>query len=105
MKTLLRLTAVLLLLAVAAGGYFWYLVTQPYQGYQGAKIIDFPRGTSTFEMSQLLQSEGVIRSSRLFQLARYVSPGAHLQAGEYKFDKPASVMDVLRKIARGDTFY
>lgn len=105
MKTILRLTAVILLLAVAAGGYFWYLVTQPYQGFQGAKILDFPRGTSTFEMSQLLQSEGVVRSARMFQVARYISPGAHLQAGEYKFDTPASVMDVMRKIARGDTFY
>jgi UPF0755 protein len=47
----------------------------------------------------------VIRSGTLFQLGRYLSPGVALQAGEYKFDKPESTMDVLRKIARGDTFY
>jgi len=47
----------------------------------------------------------VIRSARMFQIGRYLSPSATLQAGEYKFDKPESAMQVLRKIARGDTFY
>lgn len=105
MKTLIRLFLVLLLLAVAGGGYVWYLLNRPYQGFQEAKILDFPHGTSTAQMGQLLQAAGVIRSSRLFQVGRYLSPGATLQAGEYKFDRPLSTMDVLRKVARGDTFY
>jgi len=105
MKTLIRLFLVFLVLAIAGGGYFRYLLKQPYQGFQEARILDFPRGTSTAEMAQLLQSAGVIRSARLFQLSRYLSPGAALQAGEYKFDKPASTLDVFRRIARGDTFY
>ena len=105
MKTLIRLFLVFLILAIAGGGYFWYLLKQPYQGFQEAKILDFPHGTSTAEMAQLLESAGVIRSARLFQMSRYLSPSAALQAGEYKFDKPASTIDVFRKIARGDTFY
>jgi UPF0755 protein len=105
MKLLIRLFLVVLLVAIAGGGYGWYLLTQPFQGYHEAKILDFPHGTSTAEMAQVLQGEGVVKSARLFQIARYLSPGATLQAGEYKFDKPASTMDVMRKIARGDTFY
>lgn len=105
MKILIRLFLVLVLLAIAGGGYLWYLLNQPYQGFQEARILDFPHGTSTAQMAQLLQGAGVIRSSPLFQIGHYLSPGAALQAGEYKFDKPASTMDVLRKIARGDTFY
>src|SRR5579864_6618460 len=105
MKILIRLCLVFLVLAIAGGGYLWYVLSRPYQGFQEAKILDFPHGTSTAQMGQLLQGAGVIRSSRLFQVARYLSPGATLQAGEYKFDKPESTMDVLRKIARGDTFY
>ena len=105
MKILIRLLLVFLILVIAGGGYFWYLLKQPYQGFRDAKILDFPHGTSTSDMAQLLQSGGVIRSARLFQLSRYLSPSAALQAGEYKFDKPASTIDVLRKIARGDTFY
>jgi UPF0755 protein len=105
MKTLLRLFLVALILAAAGGGYLWYLLKQPYQGFQEAKILDFPLGTSTADMAQLLQGAGVIRSARLFETTRYLSPSASLQAGEYKFDKPASTIDVFRKIARGDTFY
>jgi UPF0755 protein len=105
MKTLIRLFLVLVVAALAAGGYVWYLLNQPYQGFQDAKILDFPHGTSTAEMAQVLQGNGVIRSASLFQFGRYLSPGASLQAGEYKFDKPASTMDVLRKIVRGDTYY
>jgi UPF0755 protein len=105
MKILIRLFLAFLILAMAGGGYFWYLLKQPYQGFQEAKILDFPHGTSTAEMAQLLQSAGVIKSARLFQLGRYLSPSAALQAGEYKFDKPESTLDVFRKIARGDTFY
>lgn len=105
MKIIIRLFLVFLILAIAGGGYLWHLLKQPYQGFQEAKVLDFPHGTSTAEMAQLLQSAGVIRSARLFQLSRYLSPGAALQAGEYQFDKPASTLDVFRKIARGDTFY
>lgn len=105
MKTLIRLFLVLLLVSMAAGAYGWYLLKQPYQGFSGEKILDFPHGTSTSEIAQLLQGAGVIRSARVFQVARLLSPGAALQAGEYKFDKPASTMDVFRRIARGDTFY
>jgi UPF0755 protein len=105
MKILIRLFLVCVLLALAGGGYVWYLLNQPYQGFEGAKILDFPHGTSTADMAQLLQGNGVVKSGRMFQMARYLSPGAALQAGEYKFDKPASTMEVFRRIARGDTFY
>ena len=109
MKLLIRLFLAFLLLAIAGGGYLWYLLNQPYPsspgGFQEAKILDFPHGTTTAEMAELLQGAGVIRSARLFQLSRYLSPSAALQAGEYQFDKPASTLDVFRKIARGDTFY
>ena len=105
MKLLLRLFLVFLVLAMAAGGYLWYQLKQPYQAYKEPPILDFPHGTSTADMAVLLQHAGVIRSVRLFQLTRLLSPGAALQAGEYQFNKPLSTLDVFRKIARGDTFY
>jgi UPF0755 protein len=105
MKILVRLFLLCLLLAIAGFGYLWYLLNQPYKGFEEAKILDFPHGTSTAEMAELLRGAGVIRSAQLFQVSRYLSPSAALQAGEYKFDKPASTMEVFRRIARGDTFY
>ena len=69
MKTLIRLLLILILIAAAGSGYVWYLLNQRYQGFQEAKILDFPHGTTTAQMGQLLQGAGVIRSARLFQLS------------------------------------
>jgi len=105
MKTLVRFVFVVVILLIAGGGLLWRSLKEPYQGFQEAKILDFPRGTSTGEMAMELETNGVIRSSWLFRILKVLSPGAALQAGEYKFDKPESTLEVFRKIARGDTFY
>lgn len=105
MKILLRLFLLFLILAISGSGYLWYLLKQPYQGFQEAPILDFPYGTTTAEMAARLQQAGVIHSARLFQLSRYLSPSVSLQAGEYRFDRPASTLAVFDRIARGDTFY
>jgi len=105
MKTLARFVFVVVILLIAGGGLLWRSLKEPYQGFQEAKILDFPRGTSTGEMAMELETNGVIRSSWLFRILKVLSPGAALQAGEYKFDKPESTLEVFRKIARGDTFY
>jgi UPF0755 protein len=96
----------LLLLCVAgAAGYAWYEAHRPYQGFTDEKFIDIAKGTSTQGLARTLEKEGVVQRSWMFLLARAVSPGTKLQAGEYRFDHPASAFDVLRKIARGDIFY
>jgi UPF0755 protein len=95
----------LLLLAVVAAGYGLYVLNQPYQGFAGEKFIDIPKGTSTNTIANLLEANGVVRHDYLFLLARSLSPGAVLQAGEYKFSKPASALQVFSRIAHGDIFY
>ena len=47
----------------------------------------------------------MVRSRWDFLLARLVKRGRVLQAGEYRFDHPASPVEVLGRIARGDIFY
>jgi UPF0755 protein len=95
----------LLLVAALAGGFLYYRVTRPYQGFTGTTYVDLPRGTSTSAMAGLLSQAGVIGSRWDFYLARLVNRGRVLQAGEYCFDHPASALDVFHKIARGDVFY
>src|ERR1039458_10645596 len=53
----------------------------------------------------MLAEAGVVRSRWDFVLARLVERGRVLQAGEYRFTHPASPMEVLDRIARGDIFY
>ena len=47
----------------------------------------------------------MVRSRWDFLLARVASRSRVLQAGEYRFDRAASPMEVVRRIARGDIFY
>ena len=47
----------------------------------------------------------MVRSRWDFLLARVASRTRVLQAGEYRFDRAASPMEVVRRIARGDIFY
>lgn len=101
----LRVIGVVVLIALAAGGYLLFRLVRPYQGFQNAVFIDVPRGSSTRAIADLLANAGVVRSRWDFLIARSTERGRVLQAGEYKFDHPESAMEVLDRIARGDVFY
>jgi UPF0755 protein len=104
-KSFFRLLGVLMLLGLAGAGFVVYRLNQPYQGFQGETFVDFPRGTGTSAMADALVQAGVVRSRWEFLLARFAGQTRILQAGEYRFNRPASPMEVVRRIARGDVFY
>jgi len=103
-KTLKRLSLLAVLLVIAAGYAFWQL-TQPFAAFSEPVFVDFPKGTSSTGMARLLAGSGVISHEWTFLAARALHPGRKLQAGEYRFAEPASVLDVFNRIARGDVFY
>jgi UPF0755 protein len=106
MKPARRFGCLLLLLLVAlAGGFGVFRLMAPYQGFQGETFVEFPRGTSTETMGVLLAKAGVLRSRWDFLAARAVRRGRVLQAGEYRFERAASPLEVVDRIARGDVFY
>jgi UPF0755 protein len=96
--------ALILLLAVGAA-YAAFALMRPYAGFTGEKFLELPKGTSTAEMASLLEHEGVIPHGWQFLLVRALRPHRTLQAGEYRFAKPESVIEVYDRIARGDVFY
>ena len=105
MKTFLRIFLLLLLVVIGGVAWVWYVLNQPYKGFQDSVFLDLPPRTRTSEMAQLLASRGVIQSAWMFMAARALSPHSVLQAGEYKFEQPASPFQVFARIARGDTYY
>ena len=96
--------ALILLLALGAG-YAAFVLMRPYAAFTGEKFLEFPKGTSTAEMADSLDHAGVIPHAWEFLLVRALRPHRALQAGEYRFAKPESVMEVYDRIARGDVFY
>lgn len=98
MKLLIAVICALAGLAAAA-------LVIPYQGFAAETFVEIPRGTGTRAIAQELAKDGVIRYSWEFELLRLVKPSSKLQAGEYRFAKPASALDVFDRIARGDIYF
>ena len=101
----LRIAGVLGLMALVIVGYAIFRLNQPYQGFSGAIFVEFPRGTPTSMVAQQLAEAGVIGSRWDFLFARLVEHARKPQAGEYRFEKAASPLEVFERLARGDIFY
>lgn len=54
-------------------------------------------------IGQKLEDAGVVRNHIAFDLVRWIKRG-RLKAGEYKFDHPATMIDVYSRIRRGDVY-
>src|SRR5579862_4338613 len=62
-------------------------------------------GYSTRRIAVELKSAGVIRSEEAFILWRYIRHTRSLKAGEYLFDQPANMIEVQKRLRRGDVYF
>lgn len=88
-------------LLAAAGAAAWLVFTP--SGPNQETFVEIAPGSSSRQIGAQLESAGVIRSRYGFDLVRLWKRGA-LKAGEYRFDRPATVPEVYSRIARGDVF-
>lgn len=81
-------------------------VERPYKGYStDERFVDIPQGAGTYSIGRHLVDAGVVRDMATFRAAVTLSGrGRHLQAGEYRFDRPVSAREVVDKIARGEVY-
>jgi len=78
----------------------------PYKGYSEAeRFVDIPPATGAAEIRRRLVDAGVVRDETIFRLALWWTGDArNLKAGEYQFDRPMTVLEVVDKLARGDVY-
>lgn len=62
-------------------------------------------GYSTHRIAAELEHARVIRSAHAFVLWHYLDHRRSLKAGEYLFEKPASIIDIQRRLRRGDVYF
>jgi UPF0755 protein len=62
-------------------------------------------GYSTHHIASELKRAGVIRSEKAFVLWHYFHRKRSLKAGEYLFEKPANILDVQKRLRRGDVYF
>jgi len=98
----LKFFATLLLLVLIAVGAAYWLITSPF-GRRTETFVEIAPRTSTGAMASQLEKAGVIRSRYGFELLRLIEKGT-LKAGEYRFDHPAPMTEVYRRIVKGDIY-
>jgi UPF0755 protein len=99
--------ALLVLLAAAAAGWLAYQrLNQPYQGYDaGEQFVELAPGDGTQAIGRKLVEAGVVRDRNSFRAALWLTGSARrLKAGEYRFDRPMTVTEVVGKLARGEVY-
>ena len=91
-----------LVLVVVAATIAVAVSVLPY-GPSGETFVDIAPGIGTAGMAKQLHQAGVIRSEFAFEALK-AWKGGSLKAGEYRFDHPASLTEVYRRIRKGDVY-
>jgi len=78
------------------------LIYTPF-GPETETFVEVPTGASATRIGRLLEASGVVRSRYAFDLVRVWKHGT-LRAGEYRFDHPATVLDIYARFQRGDVY-
>ena len=91
---------------VLGGTLLWLRIGEPYKGFAAAEtFVEIPQGAGTAEIRRRLIDAGVIRDEATFRMALWWSGEARsLQAGEYRFDRASTPLEVLQRIGRGDVY-
>ncbi len=110
MKRVLGFLVIFVLLVCATAGVGVYTAyqkaTEPYKGYPGGEIFfTVTPGQAGASIARALEAEGIARDHRLFVAALWFKKATgRLQAGEYRFTKPASTMEVIDRLVDGDIY-
>ena len=101
MRTLITLALVVVL---AVGGWVAWQVYVPVTPPVHTSLLLRP-GYSTRRIAAELKKAGVIRTELVFCLWRALRPKPSLKAGEYRFERKATLPQVYGRIARGDIYF
>src|SRR5271169_1171228 len=99
-----KIVWLILIAAFGTAGWFAWAVLTPTE-LSGQVFVMLRPGYSTHRIAAELKNAGVIRSEEAFVLWHYVHRKRSLKAGEYLFDKPANIIDIQKRLRRGDVYF
>jgi len=99
-------TVLVVIVTVLFGSVVWGRLHEPYKGYEGGEqFVEIPPRAGAADIRQRLLEAKVVRDPLTLRAAlRWTGSSRALKAGEYRFDRPMSAVDVVEKIARGDIY-
>ena len=98
-----KLAFLIFIAIVGVAGWFAWALLMPVEP-SGQSFVLLRPGYSTHRIAAELKNAGIIRSEKAFVLWHYIHPKRSLKAGEYLFDKPANIIDVQKRLRRGDVY-
>jgi UPF0755 protein len=98
------LISLFLILALAVGAWTAWQVYAPVRP-AGQTFLMLRPGYSTRRIALELKRAGIIRSATAFRLWQAAHHKAKLKAGEYLFEREATLPQVYDRIARGDIYF
>ena len=91
---------------VLLGTIMWTRITERYKGYESAEqYVEIPRGATATDIRRRLVDAGIVENDITMRAALLWSrQGGKLKAGEYRFDRPLSALEVIDRLVRGEVF-
>jgi peptidoglycan lytic transglycosylase G len=99
-----KITWLILVAIVGVAGWFAWALLMPVQP-GGQTIVMLRPGFSTRHIASELKRAGIIRSEDAFVLWHYFHHKRSLKAGEYLFEEPANILDIQKRLRRGDVYF
>jgi UPF0755 protein len=93
-----------LIAALASAGWLAWALLTPVEP-SGKTFVMLRPGYSTRRIASELKSAGVIHSEEAFILWHDFHHRRTLKAGEYLFEKPANIIDLQKRLRRGDVYF
>jgi UPF0755 protein len=104
MSIVRKLVWLVLIAALGFAGWFGWALFMPVEP-SGQTFVMLHPGFSTRRIAAELKASGIIHSGDAFILWHYLHRRRSLKAGEYLFDKPRNIIDVHKRLARGDVYF
>jgi len=102
-RLLAWLSVLLLLAAVAIGGYGWRYAHTPFPLDGGPRAFVLERGTTMRMAANQLAAEGLVEEPWLLTvLARLTGDAGRIKAGSYELSEPVTPLQLLAKLTDGD---
>ncbi|MCE5171757.1 endolytic transglycosylase MltG [Paenibacillus profundus] len=99
------LLAIILVVALAAGGGTWYIWNgmKPLPKEERDITVTIDQGTGTAKIASQLEAEGVIRNALIFKgYLKWSKEGTRFQAGTYAFQAGTTFDEIIAKLNQGD---
>ena len=109
-RKVLALVALVVVLAggaaALAGWLGWNDIHQPYKGYGGPEqFVVIRQGAASGAIGRSLADAQIVSDARLFRAALWwTGQGRNLKAGEYRFDRAMTPLEVVDVLVRGDVY-